>query len=189
MAQLPECVRSGLLPGPKEVGMPLLADLNIVYGLVLLAVWTSTLAIYIPGTGLVELAGLALSVVALTGLSGLPTNWLALIVIVVGAFIFLLTPLYRRRHLPLAVAGLLAHVVASLLLFNGSSVSWVLIALNALISLAAYQYVPVPTVATRENKPIMNDEAAAGAGRVVAPIDRWGLSTSPGFGRRAVNIR
>ncbi len=156
--------------------MNLLTDPNVVYGLVLLAVWASTLAIYIPGTGLVELAGLALSVVALIGLTGLPTNWLALIVIVVGAFVFLLTPFYKRRQLPLALGGLIAHVAASLLLFNGPSVSWVLIVLNAAASLAAYQYVLVPTVATRESKPIMNDEAklTGAVGRVVAAIDPVG---------------
>ena len=58
--------------------MPLL-DPNVVYLMLLLGLWASALAIYIPGTGLWEVIALAILAGALYLLSTLPTNWLAVL--------------------------------------------------------------------------------------------------------------
>ena len=60
-------------------------DPNLVYLVLIAGLWVGVAAIHAPGTGIMEI----LAVVALGGavyaLANMPTNWLALVLIVVGA--------------------------------------------------------------------------------------------------------
>jgi membrane-bound serine protease (ClpP class) len=151
-------------------------DPNVVYLLLLIGLFTSALAVYIPGTGLWELIALAVLAAALYMLLALPTNWLSVLALIAGSFDFLMLPLYRRRLTVLALLGLVFQVGGSILLFNGLSVSWILIALTLGLSLLFYQYVLIPARMSRFHPPVQDDEQLlpGSTGRVVKSLDPLG---------------
>ncbi len=151
-------------------------DPNVVYLLLLVGLLISALAVYIPGTGLWELVAVALMAAALFALSALPTNWLAVLALVAGSFDFLMVPLYRQRLTVLALLGLIFQVGGGVLLFNGLSVSWIIIALTLGLSLLFYQFVLIPARMSRFHPPVQDDEQLlpGSTGRVVRPLDPLG---------------
>ncbi len=154
----------------------LLTDPNVVFVILLVGLWASVLAVYVPGTGLWEIIALVVLAAALYLLSTLPTNWMAVLALVAGTLDFLVIPLYRQRLTALAVGGLLLQVVGSILLFNGLSVSWVAIAATVGISVAFYQFVLLPAQTTRIYPVVQDDETLlpGSLGRVVMPLNPVG---------------
>ncbi len=150
----------------------LLTDPNVVFVILLVGLWASSLAIYIPGTGLWEMLALGVLAGALYLLSTLPTNWLAVLALVAGTLGFLMVPLVSQRLTAMALVGLILQVVGGLGLFNGMSVSWVTIAATVGVSFAFYQYVLIPARTARTHPPAMDDERQlpGAVGRVVMPL-------------------
>ena len=152
------------------------ADPNVVFLILMVGLWASALAVYVPGTGFWEAIALAVLAAALFMLVSMPTNWLAVLALVVGTLDFLMVPLYRQRLTLLALIGLIFQVVGGVLLFQGQSVSWLTIAITVGISFAFYQFVLLPAQATRSNQPVQDDEQLlpGSIGRVVKTLDPVG---------------
>jgi membrane-bound serine protease (ClpP class) len=133
-------------------------DPNLVYLILILGLWMSVTAVYMPGTGVVE--GLAsIGVIAsLVVLANMPTVWWAVILIVVGVLSFLIIPFIDRRFAPLAVGGLVLQAIGSLTLFNGISVSLPLIAVTIIASLLYHRYALLPALAHHRGKPAMLED-------------------------------
>jgi membrane-bound serine protease (ClpP class) len=154
----------------------LLTDPNVVLVILLVGLWASVLAVYVPGTGLWEVLALAVLAGALYLLLSLPTNWTAVLALVAGTLDFLIMPLYRQRLTALAGAGLLLQIVGSLFLFNGLSASWMTIAATTGISLAFYRFVLIPAQMTRVHPPALSDEQLlpGSVGKVIMPLNPIG---------------
>jgi membrane-bound serine protease (ClpP class) len=151
-------------------------DPNLVYMLLLFSLWSVVTAAYLPGTGIIEIFSGALALGAIYLLAQLPTNWGAVILIVVGVLGFLVMPFINQRWAVLAVGGLVLQGAGSLFLFNGLPVSLPLITVVIGLSLIYHRYALLPILRKhREQTDISEDDQLIGAhGRVVQPIDRRG---------------
>jgi membrane-bound serine protease (ClpP class) len=106
----------------------LLTDPNVLYLILMFGLWFAVAAIYLPGTGVLELVAAAVVIAGIVGLAQMPTNWLGVLVLVLGVMTFLVVPFILRRYALLAAGGLILQVFGALLLFNGLQVSWLLVA-------------------------------------------------------------
>ena len=88
---------------------PALISPNLVYLMLMLGLWLGATGTYIPGTGVVEIAGALLIVGTLYLMTLMATNWIALLLLVVGASLFFLLPLLKPELIRIAEAGLVAR--------------------------------------------------------------------------------
>ncbi|MEP7292464.1 MAG: NfeD family protein [Chloroflexota bacterium] len=133
-------------------------DPNLIYLILVAGLWLSVIAIHMPGTGAVEILAAIGMIGALVGLANLPTNWWALIVLVVGVLGFLVMPFLGRRFVALAVGGLILQAAGSLTLFNGVAVAPPLIAVTIGVSLIYYRFALLRILDYREAAPAMLDD-------------------------------
>jgi membrane-bound serine protease (ClpP class) len=157
-------------------------DPNIVYLILLFGLWSGVTAAYIPGTGVVELISAGASLAAIVILASMPTNWLALLILVVGVAGFLVMPFVNRRFALLAVGGLLLQAVGSFFLFEGISVSLPLIAATIALSLLYHRFVLLPILERHQTLPAWSDDdALIGArGRVMTALNPSGTVQAGG---------
>ena len=92
-------------------------DPNLAYILLLAGLWLGVIAIYIAGTGIPEIAALSLIIGALVVLSAMPTNWLAVSLMVLGASSFLILPLFGEKWGRYAEFGLILQGIGGYFLF------------------------------------------------------------------------
>lgn len=147
-----------------------MADPNLVYLILLFGLWSAVTAVYIPGTGIPEVIALGALGGGIWMLAALPTNWLAVILLVMGVLSFLVVPFVDRRLAQLAVAGLVLQALGSVTLFNGLSVSWLLIAVTVGASLAYHRLILLPLLEQSRTQPAVRDddkELMGAVGRVV----------------------
>src|SRR5687768_15742724 len=102
---------------------PFLADATLLYVMLLIGLWVAITAAHVPGTGIIELAAFALIGLSLYALTQLPTNWLALMLLVAGAGCFLVLPYLSPRYAHLAELGLIMQGVGGLTLFTDRTMS------------------------------------------------------------------
>lgn len=141
--------------------MPL--DPNLVYLILIAGLWLSVTAAYIPGTGIVEVLALVGVVAALLALATMPTNWWAVILIVIGVLGFLIMPFIDRRFALLAVGGLALQAVGSLTLFTGVSVALPLVVVTVAAALLYHRFALLPTLEHHRGSPAMlEDEPLTG---------------------------
>lgn len=151
-------------------------DPNLVYFLLMFGLWIGVTATYLPGTGIVEVIALVALLGTAVLLMALPTNWLAVLLLVVGVLGFIIIPFIERRESLLAIGGLALQGVGGLLLFTDRSVSVLMIVVMLAIQYAYYRGVLVPmlrnvseyTYEPRENLLI------GAVGKVVKPLDPIG---------------
>jgi membrane-bound serine protease (ClpP class) len=157
-------------------------DPNIVYLALLIGLWSGVTAAYVPGTGVVELASAAISLAAVFMLAAMPTNWLAVLVVVIGVAGFLLTPLLNHKLATLATAGLILQAVGSAYLFEGVSVSLPLVAATIILSLLYHRFVLLPVLTSQRKHPNLNDDNLLLGARatVVNPINPLGTVRARG---------
>ena len=136
--------------------MPL--DPNLVYLLLLAGLWLSVIATHMPGTGVVEILAVVGVGAALLALINMPTNWWALILLVVGVLGFLIMPLLSQRYTVLAVGGLALQAVGSYLLFNGTPVALPVIGVMILASLIYYRFALLKILDYQKASPAMLDD-------------------------------
>ena len=147
-----------------------MADPNLVYLILLFGLWAAVTAVYIPGTGIPEVIALAALGGGIWMLAALPTNWLAVILLVMGVLSFLVVPFVDRRLAQLAMAGLVLQALGSITLFNGLSVSWLLVAVTVGLSLAYHRLILLPLLEqSRSQPPVLDDDRQllGAVGRVV----------------------
>jgi membrane-bound serine protease (ClpP class) len=138
----------------------LLYDPNIVYLILLFGLWVGVTAVYVPGTGIVELVSLIAVVSGITLLTGMPTNWAGMIILVLGVIGFLMIPFLNPRWARLAEGGLVFQALGSFMLFqNGVSVSWLLILVMIGLSIIYHRLVLLPLVnKAREHVAVVDDD-------------------------------
>ncbi len=156
----------------------LVLDSNLAYIVVLVGMWLAVTAVYMPGTGVFEFIALVILVGGLVLLLSMPTNWLALLVLIVGVLSFILIPFFSMQHAPLAIVGLAMQGVGGMFLFEGQMLSPIVLASTLAISLAYHQFVLMPTLhrlQTVSEQSIEREDRVIGMrGRVTKTIDPVG---------------
>ncbi len=102
--------------------MEFLINPNVAYVLLILGLMTAALALFAPGTGLLEAGALIVLALAGYGIINLPVNGWAVLVIVAGAIpvvLALLLHMPQKRKIWLLLASVLIFLVGSALLFGG----------------------------------------------------------------------
>ncbi len=153
-----------------------LQDPNIIYLMLLFGLWLAAIAIYLPGSGVLEIVALGYLAFEVFILTRAPTNWAAVIVLVIGVLGFLTMPLLLPKAARYALAGLLFQTGGGLTLFDGQSVSIAVIALTVGVSFAYHRYLLMPILRRhRELSTPSEDDSLIGArGRVIKALDPVG---------------
>ncbi|MCK6577433.1 MAG: hypothetical protein L6Q98_04935 [Anaerolineae bacterium] len=133
-------------------------DPNLVYLALLAGMWLAVMAVYLPGTGVVELLAAGFSILALVALANMPTNWTAVVALVVGVVGFLIAPLLDRRLNLLVIVGLALQTLGALMLFNGVAVAPAVIGVTVAASVAYYQFVLKRSMAYQGLRPALIDD-------------------------------
>lgn len=163
---------------PVEQMMTVMTDPNIVYLVAVLGLWFSVTAVYVPGTVLVEkLAFVGIAGAAIL-LFQMPTNWLAVMALIVGVLGFIIIPFLKTEIAPLAIVGLALQGFGGYFLFYDRPVSPLLIGFTLLIQFAYHTYVLMPMlrqIRERAAQPVDRDSQLVGMqGRVTKALDPIG---------------
>lgn len=155
---------------------PNLMDPNLVYFLLMFGLWIGVTAIYIPGTGVMEVVALVTLIGAALLLMAMPTNWLAVLLLVIGVLGFITIPFIERRESILAIGGLALQGIGGLLLFQDRPVSWLLIVPMLGVQLAYYRLILVPILRQASEHTYADRESllVGAVGKVVKPLDPIG---------------
>ncbi len=135
-----------------------LSDPNILYILLMASLWFAAVAVATPGTGVLEVAALILSIGVLFLLGNVSTNWAAVVIIVVGALLYHVVPFFVKRARPFMYGGLILQVIASFVLFQDTSVSLAVIAVVTFSSFLYHRFILEAAINTRDLKPAMLDD-------------------------------
>ncbi len=160
-------------------GMEWLAtvDPNIVYLGLIVALWSVVTIVYSPGTIIGEIISAALTIATLAMLVNMPTNWLAVILVVIGVSGFLALPFVSVRFARFADFGLLLQIAGGLMLFReGPQVSLVIVLATVLVAWVYHRFVLMPALRLHA-KSASDDEASrliGMRGRVTRAIDPVG---------------
>jgi membrane-bound serine protease (ClpP class) len=151
-------------------------DPNIIYLTLVFGLWIGVSATYLPGTGIKEFLAVAALVVSVVMMSNMPTNWVAVLVIVVGVLSFIIMPFLKQQLLLLSIGGLVLQGIGAWFMFDGLQVSPLLIALTIGIPLLYHRYVLMPVFERVRQQPVLNeDDLLIGArGRVISAINPTG---------------
>lgn len=155
---------------------PFLADPTLLYVMLLLGLWVAITAAHIPGTGVIELAAFGLIGISLYVLTLMPTNWLALMVLVMGAGCFLVLPYLSPRYAHLAELGLVLQAIGGLTLFSDRMIYLPVIFVTVMLSWAYSRFVLLPILRKAREKTDYHryTEVVGSVGRVVKEIDPVG---------------
>src|SRR5688500_5685670 len=154
-----------------------LIDPNLIYIGLLVGLWMGVTAAYIPGTWIPETVSLTLLVASLILLTMLPTNWLAVFMVLLGVATFLLLPYIGKTYSCFAEVGLIGQAIGSYFLFNdGLRVSPVLIATTIVLAVAYNRLVLIPILNRQRdyNEYDASNEVVGVRGRVVKELDPVG---------------
>lgn len=100
--------------------MNYLLDPNISYLILVGGFVMAVLAMFAPGTGLLEVGATLAILIAGYSLANQPFNWWALAILLVGVFPFLIA-LRRSRHLIFLVISILAMIAGSIFMFSNEN--------------------------------------------------------------------
>ncbi len=100
--------------------MEILLDPNLAYLLLVVGFILAIMALFAPGTGVLEIAALFVLFLAGWEISQQSINWWALIVLVLGVVPFFLA-VRKSRNLVFLVIALVAFVIGSTYLFRGAA--------------------------------------------------------------------
>jgi membrane-bound ClpP family serine protease len=154
-----------------------LIDPNLIYIGLLVGLWMGITAAYIPGTWIPETVSVILLVASLILLTMLPTNWLAVFIVLLGVATFLLLPYIGKKYSRFAEVGLIGQAIGSYFLFNdGLRVSPVLIATTIVLAIAYNRLVLIPILNRQRdyNEYDESNEVVGVRGRVVKELDPVG---------------
>ena len=96
--------------------LSVLTNPNIVYLLLIIGLWAAAAAVYVPGTGLLEVSAVICLVLAVIGLIQLPTRAVGLVLIIVSGVLFLID--LKVQSVAITVGGVVSLVLGSLFLFR-----------------------------------------------------------------------
>jgi membrane-bound serine protease (ClpP class) len=101
--------------------MEILIDPNVAYLLLVVGVVLAIMALFAPGTGVLEVGALFVLFLAGWEISQLPINLWALVLLIIGVIPFIVA-VRKSRNLIFLVVALVAFVIGSTYLFQGASV-------------------------------------------------------------------
>lgn len=154
-----------------ELFDPAMINTDVVYLALIVGLWVAITAIYIPGTALPELIALVTLGGSLFVLAQLPTNWVALMLIVIGVIAFLLAPFINPRWARFAPIGLIPQGIGSVFLFTDRWVSLPLVGIVLLIALLYHQLFLIPIMRRQQEARNKPEATMVGKhGRVVSPL-------------------
>jgi membrane-bound ClpP family serine protease len=104
----------------EEQPMELLTNPNVVYVILVSGLMLAVLALFAPGTGVIEAIAIITLIIAGYGIYFMPINGWALVILIIGVFPFLLA-LRRSGRWSYLVVSLLALVIGSAYLFPGDN--------------------------------------------------------------------
>jgi len=113
--------------------MDFLLNPNVAYLLLTAGLFFTILAMLSPGTGILEILGLIMLILAGYSIYNLPINWWALLVLFVGFVLFFLA-IQRPKNFAYLAASIAALVIGSAFLFRSDD--WWLPAVNPFLALA-----------------------------------------------------
>jgi membrane-bound serine protease (ClpP class) len=93
----------------------LLTDPNVVYILLIIGLWAVAAAVYVPGTGFLEVAAFMCLALAIAGLIQLPVNVVGVMLIVVAGLLFIID--LQVQSVALTVGAAVSLVMGSVFLF------------------------------------------------------------------------
>ena len=152
-------------------------DPNVVYVALVISLWLGVTATYIPGTGVMELLAVISIIGTISVLGGMPTQWWAVIALVVGVLSFIVMPFLKQQFVGLAAGGLILQAAGGWFMFADMKVSPLIIGLTVLISLMYHRYALIPALERMRKQPPAMDEDAVligATGRVVKALDPIG---------------
>lgn len=164
---------------------------DLVYLALVFGLWVGVTAIYLPGTGILEILAALVVIGCVVLLTALPVSWLAALAMVAGILGFIIIPFLQQRHTAIALAGLGLHAVGAWFTFQNPPVSPLFIALTVGVSLLYYQYALMP-IFTRihQQTAVSQDETLIGArGRVIKALNPTGTINVRGEMWTAVSDR
>ena len=135
--------------------MELLLNPNIAYLLLVFGFTFAILAIFSPGTGLLEVGALFALLLSGYAIYNLPFNLWALLILIIGVFPFLLA-LRKSKKLLYLVLSLCALIIGSIFLFRGEN--WWQPAVNPILaglvslSLVAFFWIAIQKILEAEKK-------------------------------------
>jgi membrane-bound serine protease (ClpP class) len=123
--------------------MEIFLDPNVAYIVLVSGFLLAILALFAPGTGVLEIGALFALLLAGYAIYNIPINWWALLILVIGVFPFLIA--VRRSRQPIyLVVSLVALVTGSIFLFrtiSGQPAVSPLVALFVSVSAAGFLWV------------------------------------------------
>lgn len=127
-------------------------DPNLVYLGLIVSLYAVVTIVYTPGTIIGEVLSAVLTIGTLAIMTQLPTNWGAVMLIIVGVSGFMAMPFIAPRYAAIADAGLILQIVGGLLLFHdGLAVAPLLIMTTVLIAWVYHRVVLLPVLRTHQN--------------------------------------
>lgn len=142
--------------------MDILLDPNLFYVLLVAGVLLAIMALFSPGTGMLELGAFFLLLIAGWGIYKLPINLWALGLLGLGVFPFMLA-VRRSRQIGFLVIALIAFVIGSTYMFQGDR--WWLPGVNPLLAIvvsllsAGYLWLATVKVIEAEHRRPVHDMA------------------------------
>lgn len=154
----------------------LLLEPNIIYFLLVLGLWLGATAVFIPGIGIPEVGSIVLITLSLIIMGLMPTNWMAVLLIVIGVASFLLLPLRGEKYARFSEVGLVFQAIGGYFLFTEQSVSLVLIAITVFLGFLYNRYLLRPIMKSQREQSAydVTNKILGAHGRVVQDIDRIG---------------
>lgn len=156
---------------------PALTDPSIVFVIFVISLWITVTATHLPGTGALEFLAFAGIGVSAVILFQMPTNWLAVLVMMIGAAGYSIMPFIKHEYFVLAWGGIILQGVGGLFLFNGMIVSPFVIGIVMLLLAGYCQYVLLPALRVGlapHATTTKDDELVGVVGRATTDIDPAG---------------
>lgn len=151
-------------------------DPNLVYALLIIGLWLGVTSAYMPGTGAPEIVSLILIGGGLVLLAGMPTNWIALFVMVLGLAGFFIFPFMRPEKAVWAELGLIPQAIGGLFLFEGQLVSPLLILGSILLAWLYHRFILLPMMRLQKQPGVSEKDydLTGASGRVIKEINPVG---------------
>lgn len=151
-------------------------DPTIAYLGLIIALWSVVTIVYTPGTIIGEVLSTVLTVATLVALVQQPTRWLAVVLVIVGVAGFLAMPFMSLRYARYADLGLVLQAVGGFLLFEGRSVSPLIIVLTILLAWVYHRYLLMPILRHHQTAAVGDEgqRLVGTRGRVTRAIDPLG---------------
>jgi len=155
----------------------LLSNPNVVYVLLILGLWTAAAALYVPGTGLLEVVAVLCLVLAIVGLARLPVNVVGIVLIVTAGLMFVAD--LKVQSVALTVGAAAALVLGSVFLFRPAAgaprLSPWLIGGASIVSFAFFGVTLSAAIRSQRLRAKVTAETIVGQrGLVTTPIDPVG---------------